>query len=398
MSSKTRIDKELPQLLSDLKLGSKKDILLFDVEASVGKGVIFDFAHGVVDLENLNTSNLEGYLVYEALRHQGIMNEISKWDKIKEASYHETYGFYQKLLNEGWYSVVISEKEIENDMNNYIRTQARQKYEKQLRYTEEQIRVEKWWDPSSGRRPYAWSASAYTRDKREKALRRVNNSQKAEKILSDYLRTEENLEKLMESKILGEKVTLSSIQEKIYFTLYNEQKQEITPVQKDADFQLIKTLNLGQPVEEWESVMRRFLSRAKSDEILAVSSYNLGGDKNFITRTNLEFGTKNYLNAFKDLQQICLMNMYHRLQEVPGEAFYDMLKHDNSQAIKRGYEEALKTKTNKGKPVSFEIAYQNEFDAASFSTKHTAMGDVEDEAKLLQEILAPYLQSIFKGR
>ena len=49
--------------------------------------------------------------------------------------------------------------------------------------------------------------------------------------------------------------------------------------------------------------MKRFLSRAKSDKILAVSSYNLGGDKTFIAKTNLEFGTKNYLNAFKDLQK-----------------------------------------------------------------------------------------------
>src|SRR5690606_17789510 len=120
MSTVRKIDTDLATLIQVMNLEPDKDsIVMVDVEtndprrSNFKKLRIFDFAYGSLNPFSGEIQTPEGSLVYEGMLHPGIIEQIIKWKKIKNASFDSYYGFFNLLVAHNWWSDrVISKQEV----------------------------------------------------------------------------------------------------------------------------------------------------------------------------------------------------------------------------------------------------------------------------------------------
>ena len=387
----SKIDIELPKLLAELKATNKTKVVVLDTESVVGSHLIFDFAYNIIDPFKSIKGETKGTLVYEALKDDYLISIISKWKKVKDATIDSTYGFYQKLLDEGWYSQEFSTPDIEKQALDVARTKAEEQYIKQTNIVKDLKWRQAWWEPDSGRRAKGWIPGPVSISRLSQARVRTDRAVQIETTLRRFIETGHNLDEVMKQRLLGKNNTLNSIKQKIYYTLYNEQKKTITKEELRADLQLFQRLEFNQPVKPWLDIISSFDDDVSKQDILAVTAYNIGADKNFIKKTSNTYGASRYANVLDKYQQICMQNMYKRLKEIPAQDVYNLLKKNDRQAIEEGYRDALLNSTKSTNSVSFEVAYATEMNIDEFKTTHSAAGDVDDESDFLIEVVQKYL-------
>lgn len=387
----SRIDIELPQLLADLKLDNRTEVVVLDTESAVGSQRIFDFAYSVIDPFKKIKGDAKGTLVYEALKDDYLISVISKWKKVKDAANDDTYGFYNRLVEMGWYSQEFSTPDLERAALDVVRTKAETKYVKQKAILKDLEWRQSWWEPESGRRPHKWVSGDASIQSLSEARERTEKARDVLNTLRVFVETGENLDQVMKQRLLGKNNTLASIKQSIYYTLYEQEKKDISKKEMRADLQLFQSMQLKQPVLPWHTIISSFDNDVSKRDILAVTAYNIAADKGFIKKTSNAYGAPGYANVLDKYQQICLQNMYKRLTEIPAKDIYNMLKKNDRQAIGKGYEEALSSSSRSGAAVSFDIAYRTEMNIQEFETRHTAADDVNDEAEFLEKVVQKYL-------
>lgn len=400
--SQYQITTTLPQLISDLKFDENKiHMAVLDTESTTSR-MIFDFAYAINTPREGLQGIPKGTLVYEALKDSFLYDEISKWNKVKNATENQTYSIINKLHNSDWFSKTHSPAEIAQIQKELTTSVAINVLEKTRKLTvlANDISFRGEWNNETGSRR-KFEGSKYTRELYEQSLINASEVDKGAIMLKRYIEYQDNVEHLIKNKIVAENdYHLQRKLGKLYYDRYT--KMKLTPSEKEMreDLATVKTMLHGDQVESWGTIMKEFESTLDGykDSLLGISAYSIQNDRSFIRQTSDKYGFPTYRNVLDKYREVCLEAMYKQLRRMKPEDIANMLDGENPDAIAKGYRVALRN-SGKSAKASFTVAYNNEFDAKNrgFKAQHTAPGDVFDESRL-SNLLIKELGDILKSK
>lgn len=388
---------DLFDLIGFLKENSNNaKILVLDTEASLRSGrsaIIFDFAYGVVNSDNLEwkENNIVNNLVYEAISDPELLASIRSWGKVNNAVKGSLYNFYRELQLEEWdihkniertgLKVAQLLQLISVSEAKFLKAdhQAKMKdYRKSMVYWHA-LR-----DPSSIK-------SKTEKRRKLRSAKRYATAQSINSMLDTIVREED----LMFSKNTesADSQLLRGYKQTLLHNLYKEHNQNrITEIKKLKLEELKQKIGKNN-VQHWDTILDDFIETIEKKKVLAVTGYNISQDRSYIFQSNNYFNSRykgQDIFESKKITTTCMYNMYKALiNDMDVEKTYKILTEKNVNATRKVLEAAVKKKIKSSKgTLTFQAAYKATFEKEqSYKQLHTAKQDVFDEGKVLAEWL-----------
>lgn len=375
---------------------------------------IFDFGYVITNStgKTLNLTGLKKYnkLVYEALVDREYMFAVRGWGKLTGAAEGSLYGFYNLMIENGYINTDtnaeelerelatiqgLALKEVDNIMKSSRKDILRIEYEKLQRKRPGIMKTYETWHEPTGSR-YGWDMTNPRNAKaKENAEKYKKALEEAESRITTAMISQQRLDQVAQGL---EKAGLGSAAKQLKHTVlkmaYEEQKRQYYRdiVRMPSLPNLKATLKIDD-IENWDTIMDKFLDDIKKNAVIGVTSYNIASDRQFLRNSNNAWSsTRKGEDVFEseEFQTFCLMSMYRQFNNAMNE---EKVKEYALKNIGVSMEDAYKEAITKGKnELKFEIAYRTVFDNMDYKEKHTAIEDAMDEteflAKLMEEILS----------
>lgn len=397
MASIRKIDTSVAQIVKTLKYNTSADsVCVLDAESTVytgGGGLIFDFAYGFSNVRSGQIGKPTGYLVYEVIKDDLVIEEISNWGKIKNQAKGNLYDFYNLLKQHGWWNESVFPKgEISKEIAEIQRKTIEEQYEKQ-RVTRAKLQNgahyhktrDKWKEPTS-----------YSREQYDKRIIEIQGINAVIDTMKNFLDTGENLRDLIESKAISSNARAAGITKDIYRSLYLQQKQTYNNEVYKSDKALFAQLEISYKIKRWKSIISEFDNRLKDvgSNLLAIVSYNIGpAEKRFIRNTCQLLGTPEYSNIIDKYDSLCLMNLTALLDALDADKIQTLVASLDEEGMVEGLQKAL-SEYKLPKRQSFEFNYKSLMGVEEYTQSHTAPGDVKDESVFTVEKIGELARNI----
>lgn len=400
MSNKRKIDTSLAEMLVAMKMDSgKKIICVVDAESTRllgGGGIIWDFGYSFGDVQKGETvGKSHGSLVYESIKDQRLIDEISNWNRVKNATLGGLYDFYNILKQDEWWNEdVITPKEIERHIEEFskkkqedIENRAKKQLEKLRNIRNVAVRSAK---KHRSRDAYK-QGKQWTREQYIKRLKEASEAEQKVKSIQKFLETGENVEKLIKQGILSKSPTLNDIKSEIYNKMYWEQKKEYSDKEFFSDSAHFKELKISYNIDRWKNIVADFRKNldAKGDSLLAISAYNLGGaEQRFLKQTCAAYGNAEDANVLDEYANICAMNFAKLMVNLDvGKVIDGLMKYSGNDIVESVAKSLSKTKLTKEK-LTMEMWYKNIFtDKKDYEETHRAMEDSYDTVAAMAKVI-----------
>jgi len=406
MSTVRKVDTDLATLIQVMNLEPDKDsIVMVDVEtndprrSNFKKLRIFDFAYGSLNPFSGEIQTPEGSLVYEGMLHPGIIEQIIKWKKIKNASFDSYYGFFNLLVAHNWWSDrVISKQEVTAEAREEFKRSAREKlYKLQTEILPEKQRALRYWETV---RPHHKYADKYKADRKADIAKLVE----AIKDLTEWIAKGNELDKMIKDGTLTGNPTYDSIMKDVYTSLYSDQYERLNWEGDLAFFRRVEQLTgarFSGNIKRWREVITTFDNKLKNNKnLLAITAYNISHEQKAIKAMVADFGPSEKYSKILDGETYRSICMYNMMGLITKKEVIDLLNGLHSYDDKFFVNNIAKTLSGTGNlnTMEFELFYQHIFPTKKYKQSHTGKGDVFDQSEAFVEAFQQHLAPLLERR
>lgn len=413
------IDVDFITMIMRLKMheGKKSDIFMVDFEKSseywTGLGsIIMDAGYNKVDILGALTDEgmtqpgsdfirgSTGKVVYEVLKNPVFFKEMSNLSRMKKEENTEFYGYFDRLINEKWFSKDMPEAEIAYEFKNLLYLSTKHRLNKIDRNITDHLHSMDVW---SGKKTFKEDPTSPARELHAKAERRYELAKQSKGAALLALNQEM---KLMSAVKTGNYNTNKKIEKiQINYQLY------ILNMQTDPNYQLgtasetrfdydrtwsqdkilFDRIGYGGKIEPWKKIMtdmKKFIETDKNS-LLAISAFGTGSEKDDLANTSEFLKTPEFAHMFDKYHEICTQNIINRMETVDPMDVLNLIYAEDEKVMESAIEGIIKN--NIGQPVSLQARYRDLKEKPKHSQKHIGQQDAFEQSEVLIEGLRRFV-------
>lgn len=404
-----------------LTKGEKSNVFMVDFEKTSDwwsgvNGIIMDVGYNVVDFGSAISSegrakpaqdfirDSTAKVVYEVLRNPVFFKEMSELKRMRNEGNKQLYGYYEILLDQGWFSKDVTKGQIQQEFSNFMYFTVEQRGRRIQRDLTKHLGSQDYWaskktfsDPSSGaRRMY------------DDAVGRYNASKNSLRANIALLNKEMSLTQSAHSGSFKDNQTINKIQENYQIFLLELQKnpdsQENMNLSNKIDYSrtweedklVFNKMGYGGTIEPWDKIMtdmEGFLEKEK-ENLLAISAFQISSEKSNLSITSSYFGNKDYSNLIDKYYNVCMKNLSERLAVVDPEDVLNLLFSEDQLSVADSIKIINKSKIRK--ELSLQAHFRDIKQEPDYKQKHTGVQDAFDQSEVFVETARKFIEENLK--